>query len=105
MGFNSSDKMRIYQKENKHHRVVILGAGFGGLWSTKTLVHYPIDICLIDKNNYHTFFPLLYQVAAAELEPEDIVYPVKLECAQLVDSQLSFCTFKVNAFSKLIGDL
>ncbi len=58
-------------------KVAILGAGFGGLWATKTLVRYPVDICLIDQNNYHTFFPLLYQVAAAELEPEDIAYPVR----------------------------
>lgn len=71
------DKMHLYQKKNKRRRVVILGAGFGGLWSTKILAHYPVDICLIDQNNYHTFFPLLYQVAAAQLEPEDIVYPVR----------------------------
>jgi len=61
----------------KKHRVVILGAGFGGLWAAKTLVRLPVDICLIDQNNYHTFFPLIYQVAAAALEPEDIAYPVR----------------------------
>ncbi|MCZ7361104.1 MAG: NAD(P)/FAD-dependent oxidoreductase [Candidatus Methanoperedens sp.] len=71
MGFNKRNK------QNEHYRVVILGAGFGGLWATKTLVHYPVEICLLDQNNYHTFFPLLYQVAAAELEPEDIAYPVR----------------------------
>ena len=61
----------------KHPRVVILGAGFGGLWAARTLADAPLDVTLIDRNNYHTFFPLLYQVAAAELEPEDIVYPVR----------------------------
>ncbi len=71
------DKIHNYHEENKHYRVVILGAGFGGLWATKTLVRHPVDICIIDQNNYHTFFPLLYQVAAAELEPEDIAYPVR----------------------------
>ncbi len=69
--------MEDIRDRKEHHRVVILGAGFGGLWATKTLVSYPVDICLIDQNNYHTFFPLLYQVAAAELEPEDIAYPVR----------------------------
>ncbi len=58
-------------------KVVIIGAGFGGLWAAKTFSNQPVDVCVIDHNNYHTFFPLLYQVAAAELEPEDIVYPVR----------------------------
>ncbi len=64
--------------ENKNRpRVVIIGAGFGGLWAARKFGGKPVDVCVIDHNNYHTFFPLLYQVAAAELEPEDIVYPVR----------------------------
>jgi NADH dehydrogenase len=58
-------------------RVVIIGAGFAGLWAARTLSHSQADILILDRNNYHSFFPLLYQVAAAELEPEDIVYPVR----------------------------
>jgi NADH:quinone reductase (non-electrogenic) len=58
-------------------RVVIVGAGFGGLWAARALAHFPVDVLLIDRNNYHTFLPLLYQVAAAELGPEDIVYPIR----------------------------
>ncbi len=58
-------------------RVVIVGAGFGGLWAARALAHFPVDVLLIDRNNYHTFLPLLYQVAAAELGPEDIVHPVR----------------------------
>jgi len=62
-------------------RVVICGAGFGGLWAARTLArslaHADADVLLIDRNNYHTFFPLLYQVAAAELSPSDIAYPVR----------------------------
>lgn len=61
----------------KRPRVVIIGAGFGGLWAAKIFRNIPAEVCLIDRNNYHSFFPLLYQVAAAELEPEDIVYPVR----------------------------
>lgn len=58
-------------------RVVIVGAGFAGLWAARSLSHSQADVLLLDRNNYHTFFPLLYQVAAGELEPDDIVYPVR----------------------------
>jgi len=56
---------------------VIVGAGFGGLAAARTLADSPVDVVLIDRNNYHTFLPLLYQVAAAEIEPEEIAYPVR----------------------------
>ncbi|HEY7676381.1 MAG TPA: NAD(P)/FAD-dependent oxidoreductase, partial [Candidatus Methylomirabilis sp.] len=58
-------------------RIVIVGAGFGGLWAVRTLAPAPVDALLVDRNNYHAFLPLLYQVAAAELEPEDIAYPIR----------------------------
>ena len=58
-------------------RVVIVGAGFGGLWAARALAHTHFQVLLIDRNNYHTFLPLLYQVAAAEIEPEEIIYPVR----------------------------
>ncbi len=58
-------------------RVVIVGAGFAGLWAARELARAPVEVVLIDRNNYHTFLPLLYQVAAAEVEPEAIVYPVR----------------------------
>lgn len=58
-------------------RVVIIGAGFGGLWAAKALAEQPVEVLLLDRNNYHTFQPLLYQVGAAELEAEEIAYPVR----------------------------
>lgn len=58
-------------------RVVVAGAGFGGLWAARTLAGKGADVIVVDRNNYHTFFPLLYQVAAAELAPTDIAYPVR----------------------------
>jgi NADH dehydrogenase len=66
-------------KEQGDHRpnVVVLGAGFSGLWAAKTLADGPVNVTLIDRHNYHTFFPLLYQVGAAELEPEDIAQPLR----------------------------
>lgn len=58
-------------------RVVIVGAGFGGLNAAQALGNSEVDILLIDRNNYHGFWPLLYQVATAGLEPEAITYPVR----------------------------
>lgn len=61
----------------KRPRVVIVGAGFGGLSAARALARSSADVLIIDRNNYHTFNALLYQVAAAELEPEQISYPVR----------------------------
>ncbi len=57
--------------------VVIVGAGFGGLRAARRLRHAPVDVLLIDRHNYHLFQPLLYQVATAGLEPEQIARPVR----------------------------
>ncbi|HXK33413.1 MAG TPA: FAD-dependent oxidoreductase, partial [Dehalococcoidia bacterium] len=56
-------------------RVVIVGAGFAGLAAAKALRGKEADVLLIDRQNYHTFLPLLYEVAAAGLEPDDIAQP------------------------------
>ena len=58
-------------------RVVIIGAGFGGLNAVRTLADTPAQVLVLDRNNYHGFWPLLYQVATAGLEPESIAYPVR----------------------------
>jgi NADH dehydrogenase len=62
---------------NKHPHVVIVGAGFGGLGVAEQLVHVPVDVTLIDRHNYHTFQPLLYQVATSLLNAEDVGAPVR----------------------------
>ncbi len=62
---------------NKRPQVVIVGAGFGGLWAARAFKETAVDVLLIDRNNYHTFLPLLYQVAAAEIDPSQIGYPVR----------------------------
>lgn len=59
------------------HRVVIIGAGFGGLAAARQLRHAPVDVTIVDANNFHTFHPLLYQVATAGLDADDIGYPVR----------------------------
>ena len=58
-------------------RVVIVGAGFGGLSVAKRLAKAPVDITLIDRENHHLFQPLLYQVATAGLSPADIAWPIR----------------------------
>ena len=59
------------------HRVVIVGAGFGGLSAAKALAGVPFDVTVIDQHNYHLFQPLLYQVATAGLSPADIASPIR----------------------------
>jgi NADH:ubiquinone reductase (H+-translocating) len=58
-------------------RVVILGAGFGGLEAAKTLARAPVDVTIIDRQNYHCFQPLLYQVATAALSPAEVAWPIR----------------------------
>ena len=58
-------------------RVVIIGSGFGGLSAAKGLARAPVDVIVIDKQNYHLFQPLLYQVATAGLSPADIASPIR----------------------------
>ncbi len=58
-------------------RVVILGAGFGGLTAAKSLASAPVRVTMIDRMNYHLFQPLLYQVATATLSPADIATPIR----------------------------
>jgi NADH dehydrogenase len=58
-------------------RVVIAGAGFGGITCARALRNTPVDVLLVDRNNYHLFTPLLYQVASALLDPGEIARPVR----------------------------
>jgi NADH dehydrogenase len=58
-------------------RVVVVGAGFGGLEAARKLARSPVDVTVIDRRNYHLFQPLLYQVATAALSPADIAQPIR----------------------------
>ena len=58
-------------------RVVIVGAGFGGLAAAQALRHAPVEVTLVDQRNHHLFQPLLYQVATAGLSPADIAAPIR----------------------------
>jgi NADH dehydrogenase len=68
---------RTVTERRARPRVVIVGAGFGGLAAARELADADVDVLMINRTNYHGFWPLLYQVATAGLEPESIAYPVR----------------------------
>jgi NADH:ubiquinone reductase (H+-translocating) len=71
--------MALNLPQNNRKRVVIVGAGFGGLALAQSLADsQDFDVVLIDRNNYHQFQPLFYQVATAGLEPSSIAFPLRL---------------------------
>ncbi|SDD33334.1 NADH dehydrogenase [Mucilaginibacter pineti] len=65
------------QKKSTKPRVVIIGGGFGGLQLAKNLKNAPVDVLMLDKHNYHTFQPLLYQVAAGSIAADSIGFPIR----------------------------
>src|SRR5246127_3064263 len=62
---------------NDRHRVVIIGAGFGGLFAARRLRRAPVRVTIVDRSNHHLFQPLLYQVATAALNASDIASPIR----------------------------
>ncbi len=72
---NSDYSIHIPSSEKK--RIVIIGGGFGGIQLAKRLKNKDFQVVLIDRHNYHTFQPLLYQVATAGLEPDSIAGPLR----------------------------
>src|SRR5215470_19377204 len=61
----------------KKPRVVLVGAGFGGLKAAQKLAKLPVQVTVIDRKNHHTFQPLLYQVATAGISPGEIAAPIR----------------------------
>src|ERR1700679_1962054 len=57
--------------------VVVVGGGFAGVSAVKALANQAVRVTLIDRHNFHTFQPLLYQVATAGLEPADVAFPIR----------------------------
>ena len=67
--------MNLPQTDKK--RLVIIGGGFAGISLAKKLKDLNVQLVMIDKHNYHTFQPLLYQVSTSGLEPDSIAYPIR----------------------------
>lgn len=83
-------------QNNKKPRVVIVGAGFGGLTAAQALAKAPVQITVIDRKNFHTFQPLLYQVATAGLSPGEIAAPIRSILRS--DKNIEVLMAEVNAF-------
>lgn len=84
--------------ETEKKRVVIIGAGFGGLALARKLDRKIFQVVLIDKNNYHQFQPLFYQVATAGLEPSAISFPLRKIFQKKTDFHIRVCDVKeINA--------
>lgn len=64
-------------RSKQRPKVIVIGAGFGGIFAVRTLARKPVEVLLIDRQNYHTFTPLLYQVATCALDPSEIAHPIR----------------------------
>ncbi len=85
--------VQIFREPERPH-VVVVGAGFGGLEAIRELNGKPVNVTIVDQNNYHLFQPLLYQVASAGLAPYDIAYPVRRMLRHRENER--FCLSRVN---------
>jgi NADH:ubiquinone reductase (H+-translocating) len=86
------DRKAMTQTLSKPHRVVIVGAGFGGLETTFRLAGAGVEITIIDRRNHHLFQPLLYQVATASLATSEIAWPVRYLLRDRADVTTLFAT-------------
>jgi NADH:ubiquinone reductase (H+-translocating) len=88
---------------SKPHRVVIVGAGFGGLETAFRLAGAPVGITVVDRRNHHLFQPLLYQVATASLATSEIAWPIRYLLRDRRDVTTLFATVSgVNAAAKQV---
>ncbi len=76
------------QKEAQRHQVVIVGGGFGGLYTAKALGSADVDVTIIDRRNFHLFQPLLYQVATGTISPADIASPLRVVVGRNKNTQV-----------------
>jgi len=96
--------------QSKFPLVVIVGAGFGGLEAAKSLADKPVEVLLLDKHNYHTFQPLLYQVATGSLEAESIAFSIRKNFGQQKNlrfriAEVTSINAETNTLDTTIGDI
>ncbi|MBQ9376822.1 MAG: NAD(P)/FAD-dependent oxidoreductase [Schwartzia sp.] len=63
--------------DSKRPHIIVVGAGFGGVKTAKRLAELPVDVTVVDRNNFHVFQPLLYQLSTSELDENEIAYPIR----------------------------
>lgn len=91
--------MSLSSMENERQKIVIVGGGFGGIELAKKLSKQHVDVIILDKHNYHTFQPLLYQVATGGLEADSIAFPIR----KIFKGQKNL-TFRVTEVQKVIPE-
>lgn len=94
----------------KNPTVVVVGAGFGGIELAKKLANRPFDVLILDKNNYHNFQPLMYQVATGGLGPDSIAFPIrrifrKVKNVHFRMAEVNSINAKDKSLSTSIGDI
>lgn len=95
---------------SKFPQVVIIGGGFGGMQVARKLADKPVEVLLIDKHNYHTFQPLLYQVAIGSLEADSIAFSLRKNFAgqanfHFRNAEVTRINVKDNTVTTTIGDI
>ena len=80
--------------DTKPPKVLIIGAGFGGLECARALKKAPVSVTVLDRHNHHTFQPLLYQVATAAISPADIAWPVRSILRDQKNAEVLMCSIK-----------
>ncbi|BAO56765.1 NAD(P)/FAD-dependent oxidoreductase [Nonlabens marinus] len=93
-----------------HPRIVIVGGGFGGVTLSRKLTEHKFQVVLLDRHNYHTFQPLLYQVATSGLEPDSIAFPLRSIVDENQDylfrlTEVEQVNIKENYVTTSIGDI
>ena len=96
--------------KSKFPQVVIIGGGFGGLQAARKLADKPVEVLLIDKHNYHTFQPLLYQVATGSLEADSIAFSIRKNFAgqtnfRFRNAEVTRINAKENTIDTTIGEI
>src|SRR5262245_7250189 len=86
---SSSDNLFI--PESSLPRIIIIGGGFAGIQFSKKVSHEKSQLVMLDRHNYHTFMPLLYQVATSGLEPDSISMPLRKIFAHRKNSYFRLC--------------
>ncbi len=102
--------MKANIPESNHKRIVIVGGGFGGLKLARELSDSEFQVVLIDKNNYHQFQPLFYQVATAGLEPSAISFPFRKAFQEISNihirlAEVTSVNTKENFLTSTIGSI
>ena len=93
----------IYLPRSEFPRIVVVGGGFAGLAIVENLKNQPVQVVLIDRNNFHQFQPLFYEVATSGLEPDSIVFPFRKQIGRIKNVIFRFAEVeKINTSGRIV---